>query len=423
MQEFDTFVQGMVIDAQWLKVGDLYLPLKVDGKDVTMMVTDDDGVIKSENPAKQWEGWKQPVPQDTPARPRGSGVLYEVVHTQVFGRPAPSLAAPVQSVKKKGASVELFEFDETREWRQGLDDYTNLLCWWRLDHEEWGPLLRPQGKPFSAQPMEPLCVAADENLVGDLQRFLDQGVEPDVYDVTGRTPLMIAVEANSLECCILLVEGGASARLRCKPPSPHAGKDVVEIAEAVASWRTLNLMRAIIGHVNFDRSQVDTTLMFHLHPDYQEIVDRLVDTAETRFMSMTEEIPSNHSPSKPKSLVPSDLLAQDLLDAHEDDHETEDVQQSVRRQEKSGTPHAVMLKNVFVRREPSLESERIGVWQSGDVVEVLGFDESGHWGLIDHELFPGHSVPGWMMVHHEQHGNLLRPLEASEIEEMNRAPS
>merc|ERR1719487_863758 len=153
-----------------------------------------------EDPMDMWKNWKMPTPLTDPPKCAGKGKLYEVIHDIVVGRPAPSTAAPIQWVRKKGQIVELFDFDETGKWRRGLQFETNHLVWFLLDHPEFGPLLRPQGQPLSVAPMDHVCVAAAENLVANLTRFLDMGSEANVYDVTGRTPLMLAAENNNIIC-------------------------------------------------------------------------------------------------------------------------------------------------------------------------------------------------------------------------------
>merc|ERR1719446_1297890 len=127
--EFGETVFGIPTDNGWLKVGRLYLPMKINDVPVLVPQNTSTHVEEDEDPTEMWKKWKMPTPLKDPPRCAGKGILYEVVHDRVVGRPAPSLAAPMQCVRKKGQTVELYDFDETGKWRRGLQAETNHLVW------------------------------------------------------------------------------------------------------------------------------------------------------------------------------------------------------------------------------------------------------------------------------------------------------
>ena len=70
---------------------------------------------EEEDESDMWKKWKMPVPLKEPPARTGTGTLYEVIYDTVIGRPAPSFAAPKQTLKTRGDVIELFEFDATRD--------------------------------------------------------------------------------------------------------------------------------------------------------------------------------------------------------------------------------------------------------------------------------------------------------------------
>ncbi|CAL1129107.1 unnamed protein product [Cladocopium goreaui] len=118
----------------------------------------------------------------------------------------------MQGTRRKGQVLELFDWDEHRQWRRIRTKLNN--AWVALDWEQ--PLLRPQGVPFSQIPLEPLCQAAREGCAQDVHRFIADGLDVDVRDVSGQTPLMLAAQKEGwrgLVCCVLLLEANADPNL------------------------------------------------------------------------------------------------------------------------------------------------------------------------------------------------------------------
>lgn len=394
LAEFGETVEGIPTGDGWLKTGRYYLPMEVQGVPVLIPAnpSERDDANQGVDPAAMWQNWKLPKPLERRPEELGTGVLYEVVHDRIVGRPAPSLAAPKQALRNRGDVIELFEFDETRKWRKGLEDRTFHMVWWMIDHPELGPLLRPQGQPLSVKPVDPLCVAAREDLSQDLQRFLDEGSEANVYDVSGRTALMLAAEQGHLDCCVLLVEGGADPTLKSR--GAPRGKTAVELADSV---QTKSLLKAICGYKEFEMRQFDKAVQ-QLRPENAETAERLFEAAmravyQGAFLVEGQE----HAAPLPKALP----AAAEPLAAAE-------------APRPRGVLHEVAYNAVWIRREPDVNAAKISVKKEGELVEVFDVDETGDWAHVEHEVYAGHFVPGWMMLRHEKLGELLRPTAAAE---------
>lgn len=416
LAEFGETVLGVPTDDGWLRVGRLYLPMEMNG--VPVLIPTDNGTeqVEEEDPRERWKKWKMPTPSTTPPERQGKGTRYEVIHDRVVGRPAPSVAAPMQTLRSKGEVIELFEFDETWKWRLGIDDKSLHMVWFMIDHPDYGPLLRPQGQPLSVKPMEPVCVAARENLSSDLQRFLDQGAEANVYEASGRSALMLAAENDNLECCILLVEGGADATLRSVPPCVPHGKTAVQMA---ASAQMKALLKGICGYRDFDMRNLDRATA-SLGRNEQETVDRLLEIAEQEvskgsfLVEGQEPLHPGQEAAKPPEPPTTtadyirELAPQPSPAAAARREEYEDGTHSVVRR---GVLHEVVYNAVWIRKEASVDASKIAVKKQGEYVELFEVDKSGDWALVEHEVYEGHFITGWMLIKHESLGMLLKPVQ------------
>jgi len=410
LAEFGEYVLGVpTSDGCWLKIGRLYLPMEVQGVPVLIPTAGTDHV-EEEDPAEMWKKWKMPMALSEAPEFQGRGTIYEVVHEKVVGRPAPSFAAPVQTYRSRGAQIELFEFDETGKWRQGIDDRSFHMVWFLIDHEEFGPLLRPKAQPFSVKPMEPVCVAADEGLSFDLQRFLDGGAEANIYDASGRTPLMLAAAKDQLECCVLLVEGGADPSLRSVPPCMPPGRSAVDMTK---SAQTKALLKAISGYRDFDIRNLDRA-MESLGRDLQETVERLLEAAERKvaqgvFLIEGQELGQSRQTSIPDAF-PEVKLSQPA--PKEDSRPKEFHSDGTHTGESGrGVLHEVVYSAVWIRKEASVDSSKIAVKKQGEYIELFELDNTGDWARVEHEVYAGHYVTGWMLIKHENLGMLLKPVK------------
>eukprot|EP00747_Dinoflagellata_sp_TGD_P067039 gnl/TRDRNA2_/TRDRNA2_155088_c0_seq2.p1 gnl/TRDRNA2_/TRDRNA2_155088_c0~~gnl/TRDRNA2_/TRDRNA2_155088_c0_seq2.p1 ORF type:complete len:303 (+),score=50.86 gnl/TRDRNA2_/TRDRNA2_155088_c0_seq2:97-909(+) len=162
--------------------------------------------------------WESAPPPKTQPQDLSKGARYEVVVDTIAMRSRPSFDARRRAIKAKGVVVELFQWDPTRTWRRCVDELTWIDGWLPLDHPEQGPLLRPVGVPFEWRPLDPVRVAVRENTPLELRRFLKAGLDPDIRDPKGYTPLMLGAAAGYVECCVLLLLVGRQADPSLKAP-------------------------------------------------------------------------------------------------------------------------------------------------------------------------------------------------------------
>jgi len=269
--KFSSIVRGIPQDENWVKVGELYLPTRINGKrvlvpmlnDVYNLAPDED---REENKQaadveKYWLHEESPV--------QGTGSMYEVMSDNVLIRAQPSQASNPRGRRRKGQEIELFEWDETKLWRRALCRATLTSGWSMLDHPEYGPLLRPIGEKFSANPLVPICVAAREGHSCELARFIDLGEDVNMRDVAGETPLMLASRASQLECCVLLLEAQADAFV------DNSGDTAFTVA---GSKNVLAVIQALTGSAAFDESRFANGLD-SLSTTTREIAQRLFGEA------------------------------------------------------------------------------------------------------------------------------------------------
>lgn len=360
-------------------------------------------------------------PPPRPVDP-GSGVLYEVVAERVFIRAAPGLQARTCGTRTKGQVVEVFDWDSTRCWRRTLLARTMVEGWMLLDHPQLGPLARPKDVPFSVRPLEPLCVAAREGATEDLRRFVEEDAgQPrqrrlsEVQDVDGRGPLLVAAQEGHLNCCLLLMEGGA--RL-----SPQ------EVLSLPSTSACRALAEAVAGQ-HFEARHLDEGLAA-LSEEAQELADRLIlaSLAVLAPPPLLEDSEGKPSPSGDRGsaangeeavLGPQSGASQHV--AHGVPEAAPEGAAASRGQrlevqepdvavvdEPRGVLHEVVHKAVFIREEPDASAEKMTALKRGDLVDVVDYDATRLWGRVE-VLRPQGLVIGWVTLEHSQFGTLLRP--------------
>jgi len=136
-----------------------------------------------------------------------------------------------------GGSVGLLDWDDRGQWRRGwlwVAASLGTHGWLRLGGTQGRVHLQPQDAklgcllPERRLSPEPLCLAVYENDVGQLRALVQAGLDPNVRDWRGYTPLMLAAQWGHIDCVVFLLQGGADASLL----SPE-GAQAAELAEAV----------------------------------------------------------------------------------------------------------------------------------------------------------------------------------------------
>eukprot|EP00930_Biecheleria_cincta_P071728 TRINITY_DN59198_c0_g1_i1.p1 TRINITY_DN59198_c0_g1~~TRINITY_DN59198_c0_g1_i1.p1 ORF type:complete len:490 (+),score=92.46 TRINITY_DN59198_c0_g1_i1:186-1472(+) len=325
----------------------------------------------------------------------GSGALYEVIAERVALRVGPSLGAAAAYAMPRGAKVELFAWDQSRKWRQCREPKHRKCGWVLLDHEELGPLLRPEGQPLCARPLDPICVAATEGRLYDLRRFMSETSPLDLAeaaDVSGCGPLMLAAQQGHMECCLCLLQAGADADGALKQ----------------ASHREMHLppqTRAILQAAAGEPTAV-TSAMEGLSPHAQKTLQELLSsraggtviyTEDRSRRAFEEDVHPAARPERRKEFVPEFDRAPDS---------------PVDR----GMAYEVVYASVWIRKEPHPEGGKLSRRVKGERVSVVGFDDTRTWARVVFKQAEGPrhvmvEVEGWMLLAHSALGELLRKVE------------
>lgn len=315
----------------------------------------------------------------------GPGALYEVIADRVALRVGPSLGAAAAYAMPRGAKVELFSWDDSRKWRQCREPKHRKCGWVLLDHEELGPLLRPEGQPLCARPLDPMCVAAVEGRFADLRRFMAQTTLAELAeaaDVSGCGPLMLAAEQGHIECCLCLLQAGANA---------VAALNQAVHRERHLPPRTKAVLQAVAGEPN-----AVSRAMQGLSPQekktLQEVLSRGPQSAfnEERAYRIPEE----------EDFVPEFEPAPDSPTDR-------------------GMAYEVVYASVWIRKEPDPKGAQLSRRVKGERVSVVGFDDSGSWARVVFKQAEGPrhimvEVEGWMLLAHPELGELLRKVVVEE---------
>jgi len=404
---FGSVVRGSIISDGWLKVGDRFLPMQVDG---------------------------MPVLQPFPPTP-GTGDLYEVVFDKALIRLTPEADGRLEGFRTKGQIVELFTFDSTRAWRQLYDDASEQLGWMLLAHPSFGALL---------QPISHIALAVRQNNLVDLKRLIAEGQDVNELTHAGVSPLMVAAQSGFLECCVLLFEAGAD------------GSHAPEVAN---SNSTRAFVQALSG-MDFSLADYEESLSL-LPEDVQALADSLFDQAakaqDARRKAEAEEAKRKADEEEAMLLEArrkADWDIQKLLDARRDademlarlleakrrvnDAEGADPSPEIPigssehsvsadvsslRPPARGDLYEVVPKKVFIRETPGGSDGSIVTMRfQGQIVELFDYDPTGSWRrVVTGEGQPGAQPAepegdGWMLLHRADIGVLLKPVASAKVD-------
>jgi len=330
------------------------------------------------------------APGAEPLLPIGCGASYEVVYDRVAIRSAPLTTATTLEVRQKGDAIELFGWDSSKLWRRCPADASGTTAGWvMLDHPEFGPLVRPQGAPLCARPLEPLCVAAAEDQLLELRHFLDEGHNPCVCDASGASALTLAARADARDCVVYLLKAGAGEKQQQSEAA----------MEAAASPGTRSLIEALVGESVMDTSALEDALA-DLTADARIEADRIQECLEDAKALKAQEERVIETPVEPSA--PS-VEVQDVIPSPK----------PVKLQRKGGVLHEVMHKAVAIRYLPSTTADMVGTRILGQFVELFETSGDKKWRKMED---PETGDEGWMMLYHPQIGDLLRVVEEERLE-------
>mmetsp|Transcript_148261 Transcript_148261/g.476181 ORF Transcript_148261/g.476181 Transcript_148261/m.476181 type:complete len:517 (-) Transcript_148261:153-1703(-) len=439
---FGTWVCGVSYDSEWVKVGSRFLPLRVQGHTVLVQQSnegdEDASQVNTRLPARQRVEWRESAVQRAeelfdPLFEPGTGMLYEVVAERVAIRSSPAAEAPIQGCENRGTKVELFDWDETRRWRQlqrpadqefkRADPRAWTLGWMMLDHEEHGPLLRPKGVPYQEQPLLPLCVSVHEDNLVNLQMFLLDGAFVDDREADGRTALMVATERARLDCCVLLLQARADPMLI----SPQGGNVLDYASESCARA----LLQALIAQLPPPSDEALMDAMERLQPETRQAARRLnvraVEDRAIRARSSEQQVEEAERLRRAQQLRSEELrerqererkvsAGQELRQrVHEQelarlerladeerqrDKEEEERERQRRRLEKVALGELCEVRRdvgVEVRTEPRGNAELVGHEVFGQILQLHEYDRTGLWRRAFGHDFEG-TLTGWALI-------------------------
>lgn len=327
----------------------------------------------------------------------GPGALYEVFADRVALRMGPSLGAAAAYAMPRGTKVELFAWDESRKWRRCREPKHRKCGWVLLDHEELGPLLRPEGQPLCARPLDPICVAAMEGRLYDLRRFMSETTPSEiaeVADVSGCGPLMLAAQQGQIECCLCLLQAGADADAALKQ---------VAHRDLHLPPRTRAILQAAAGEPT-----AVTAAMQGLSPQSQKTLQEFLSSSRAGGAVIFTEERSR-----------SAFAEEDVNPAARPDRRKEFVPEFEPAPESSvdrGMAYEVVYASVWIRKEPHPKGGQLSRRVKGERVAVVGLDDSGTWARVVFKQAEGPrhvmvEVEGWMLLAHPELGELLRKVQ------------
>eukprot|EP00930_Biecheleria_cincta_P042354 TRINITY_DN29136_c0_g1_i1.p1 TRINITY_DN29136_c0_g1~~TRINITY_DN29136_c0_g1_i1.p1 ORF type:complete len:549 (+),score=80.80 TRINITY_DN29136_c0_g1_i1:61-1707(+) len=472
---FGSQVKGTLCDGDWLKVGRRYLPTHIGEAEVLRRLTGLRQPAEAARPsygtadagndqllgqmifgpsAESPTGAKAAIPRQILIRPEtsafgsepllrsGEGAIYEVQYDRIAIRSAPTTQSTTLEIKLKGSEVELFEWDSSRLWRRCPADASGTTAGWAmLDHPEFGPLLRPKDLLFCASPLDPICVAAFEGQLKELQRFLREGLhihgsggfDPSVCDAAGNGPLALAAQTERLGCIVLLVEAGAAM-------VPNMAQQALD---AACSARARSLLEVLLGrYVSNDDALQDA--LASLGVDARLAADRImqgIDESRNQAPARTVGGDGQRCPNCDNTLAFDEIFCRRCgtncakevkLDVSAEDVEADMLPRQGRaglaesvttcasnaashKKRKGGKIYEVVHKAVAIRYLPSTNADMVGTRIKGHFVELFESDASGKWRMF---FDADTGDEGWILLQHAQLGDLVRPVDQKVLDSL-----
>jgi len=428
--EFGTTVYGVEHGDGWVKVGSLYLP-KQFGDVPVLREAWWEGIEDKEEKEREREQRRykekrikdeeekkeqgRTVPFDVSCVTPGIGSLYEVVSDKAIIRRRPSVDAELDNIIKKGSVVELFSWDDSWKWRRCCDNTTTrpITGWMLLDHPERGALLRPKNfpaKPWASRPLQPTVAAVFDNDTPTLKTLLSNGADAN-FKVDGGPPLLtLAIELGHMDCCVHLMAAGAT--VEAKPQVTGLVSD-----ETMEASLRHALLRALAGAKDFDIDAFDKAVQL-LQPDSQSVAERLFEEIAARLAEKQKE---DEVEEEVQYVVTEDWEEDKMQFWTKENPVWQDCVEEPAAEPEEVPPiqpelYEVVHKAVWIRQEPNPKGGQIGMRKKGQKVYLFEYDETEKWrrcntGGADADLNMHEPVGiGWMLLSHEQIGDLLRPV-------------
>lgn len=336
----------------------------------------------------------------------GTGAQYEVVAERVAIRAAPSLTAVFQFHMKKGTNFEMFDWDETKKWRQVVDK-VNRLGWVMLDHQDHGPLVRPVKLPFQVAPLPPIVMAAIEKDLKHLKAFCKAGVDLNATDAGGRTALMHAASNEFCDGIVLLCISGANMHLQ----TPERKT----LSNFATSPHCHALVSGLLG-AKYDEGLCQEAFL-KLEREVKPAAEQLLG-ARWLDKPWLQDAFSTSTPARPKGPMSSctncgaslPLTAKFCPECGTTVKKMEKPEPAT-PQTPSSEPSPsellfrVAIKTVPIRTEPTMDGKMISCKVEGDLVFGHSFDASQQWIEVDCEWKDSSTgtdnTRAWMLVEYQ----------------------
>jgi len=414
-----------------------------------------------------WDQWLKPVEEPSPEKflcfdtsclEPGTGFMYEVVTDKALIRATPRMDGRLENWKARGDNVEMFDWDDTRTWRRCYDKEIGITGWMLLSHPEIGPLVWPVGIDREEAPLHPVFVACAEHDLVNLQRFSAEGLDVDLMFsdpemcLGRKTPLMYAAERGYTEACVYLLEADADASLSLGgETAAHMSKteELAALIEALSGQefddelfdkaccqlpdKVQAKVWSLYGEQAIQAAKRRREQLRGGRADEQATQDSAAKRrraqrqaarfeAQRRATRQAAALAAKEATEKgakwfsvedldeERAKLDEERKAMDALPSMEEIQEQATMNESA----DDCVSYRVCFKAVWIRVNPTPESDKIGMRKMGDVVWIFENDASGDWrrvktgGKYSSEDLHEPDGFGWMMLRHPKLGDLVQ---------------